>query len=246
MDTGKPTGRRLALTAAAATVLLLFALLPATASADSTSLTLVASPETIAYGGASVLTGTLMNTTTETAVGGQPILVESSPSGTGPWSTVAIITTLSGAPEYYTGTYTLVVRPRDKTFYRLTFEGTAQLDPASSAAVAVTPQVWLSRPKVPRRALAGQLFRVTCFIQPRHPAGLRNVVKFQFYRYQRPNWVLRKTKWARTSNYLNFTKLTLRTSIRTPGLWKVRALAPADAKHATSYSAFSKRFRVVR
>lgn len=247
MDTRKPLRRTTRFTTiAVAAVLALCALLPATAAADTTSLTLVAAPEIVPYNGASVLTGTLTNTSTTTALAGQPILVESSVSGTGPWTTVAVITTLSGAPEYYTGTYTLVVRPRDKTFYRMSFLGAPGLDAASSAAVAVTPKVYLSRPKVPRSVQRAQRFRVVCYIQPKHARGLRNVVKFRFYRLIGSNWVLKQSKWARTSNFLNFSKLTLRTSIKTPGRWKVQALAPADAKHAVSTSAFSKQFRVRR
>lgn len=251
MDARKSTRRTpLVATAAVVAALMLAALLPAAAAANTTSLTLVANPETIVFDGTSVLTGTLMDTTTMTALGGLPVVVESSPTGGDPyaasWETIAVITTLGSAPEYYTGTYTFVVAPRDKTYYRMRFPGTAQLDPATSAAVAVTPGVWLSRPTTKARVLAGQRFRVTCFIQPRHPAGLRNVVKFQFFRYVKPNWVLKRTKWATTANYLNFTKLTLKTSIKTPGKWRVRAYAPADARHAATYSVFSKTFRVVR
>ena len=245
MDRSKPIRRRTAITAAAViAVVALCALLPAAAAADTSSLTLVASPEVIAYNGASVLTGTLMNTTTATAVGGEAILVESGPAATGPWTTVAVISTLNGTPEYSTGTYTLVVRPRDKTFYRMRFLGMTGLDAAGSAAVSVTPKVYLSRPQVPTSVLHGQRFAVVGYIQPKHPKGLRTVVKFKFYRNVRGKWVLKMARWGKTSNYLNFTKVTRATSIKQPGKWKVKSFAPADALHAASTSAFSKVIRV--
>ncbi len=251
METRKPSRRTpVVATAAVVAALLLAALLPAAALANTTSLTLVANPEGIPFDGWSVLTGTLMDTTTTTALGGLPIVLEASwtPGApyAGPWETIAVITTLDTMPEYYTGTYTFRVQPRVMTHYRMRFPGTAQLDAAVSDPVTVTPGVWLSRPRTKARVLVGQRFTTTCFLQPRHPAGLRNVVKFQFYRYVKPNWVLKRTRWATTSNYLNFTKLTLKTSIKTPGRWRVRAFAPADAQHAATYSPFSKTFRVVR
>ena len=239
------TRRRMKLaTTAAVALLAVLALFPAAAAADTTTLTLIAAPNVIPYNGSSVLTGTLMNTTTITAVGGKPILVQRGASAVGPWWGVAVITTLDDVPAYYTGTYTLVVRPRDKTFYRMRFFGTTGLDAADSAAVSVTPKVYLSRPKVPARVQRGQRFRVLCFLQPRHPAGLKNVVKFRFYRYTYGVWKYRFSRWGKTFNHLNFTKIVLRTSIKRTGQWKVLAIAPADALHAATISRPSRVIQV--
>lgn len=237
----KPIRRRATIVSAAViAVIALCALLPATAAADTTSLTLVASPEVVAYNGSSILTGTLMDTTAMVAVGGQPIFVESAAGATGPWTTVVVITTPGSGDAYDTGTYTFVVGPRDKTFYRMRFLGTTGLDAADSAPVSVTPRVYLSKPRVRASIRHGQRFRITSFIQPRHAAGLRTVVKFKFYRYTGGKWVFKKSLWATTSNYLDFTKLTLRTRLTRTGAWKFKAYAPADALHAATTSPYSR------
>lgn len=225
--------------AAVAVVVALCALLPAAAAANTTSLTLVASPVEIPYNGTSILTGTFMDTTSMTAVGGLPILVQSGPSDTGPWTDVVVISTLEGVAAYYSGTYTLVVAPRDKTFYRMRFIGATGLDAADSPAVSVTPKVYLSKPKVPARVRHGQRFTVLCYLQPRHAPRLTNVVKFRFYRYINGAWKYKFSRWGETSNYLNFTKVTKRVTITRAGKWRVLALAPADALHASSPSRMS-------
>jgi len=245
MDHRTRDRRRMGLaTTAAVALLAVLALFPAAAAADTTTLTLIAAPSVIPYNGVSVLTGTLMNTTMITALGGEPILVERAPAATGPWTTLVVITTLNGVPEYYTGTYTLMVMPRDKTYYRMQFQGTPGLDAAVSAAASVTPKVYLSRPSVPRTVRHGQRFRVTCYIQPKHAKGLRTVVRIRFYRYTAGKWVFKYGRWATTSNFLNFTKLTLKTSIKRTGSWRVQAYARPDALHAATNSSFSRVIRV--
>jgi hypothetical protein len=245
MDESRPKRRRTRLAVlAVAVILALCALLPATAAADTTTLTLVAAPDVIPYAGTSILTGTFINTTTMTATGGLPILVQSSAAATGPWADLAVITTLDDAPAYYTGTYTFVVMPRDKTFYRMVFQGDATLDAATSAAASVTPGVWLSKPKVPKSVRHGVKFTIRSNIMPKHPAGLRTVAKVKLYRYQGGRWVYKTSKWMKTANYLSFTKLTVKLALKKTGKWKARVFAPTDALHAATLSKYSKVFRV--
>jgi len=245
MDRSRPTRRRTrSAVLAVAVVVALCALLPATAAANTTSLTLVAAPDVIPYAGTSILTGTFMDTTTMTAIGGLPILVQSSAAATGPWTDGAVITTLDDAPAYYTGTYTFVVMPRDKTYYRMTYEGDVTLDAATSTAVSVTPGVYLSKPKVPRSVRHGVKFTIRSNIMPKHPAGLKTVAKVKLYRYQGGKWVYRTSKWMKTANYLNFTKLTAKLSLKKTGKWKARVYAPTDSLHAATLSKYSKVFRV--
>jgi hypothetical protein len=245
MDRSKPMTRRTTISAAAVIIAIaLCALLPATAAADTSSLTLVASPEVIAYNGSSILTGVLTNTTTSEAVGDRAVIVQGSASGTGPWTNLAVITTVPGTAQYTTGQYTLLVKPVDKTFYQMTFIGDTALDGAVSNVVSVTPHVYLSKPKVPASVRHGHKFAVVSYIQPRHAAGVKNVAKAKFYRYDGKKWVYKMSKWMKTSNYLNFTKLKVRLVIKKTGKWKVRVFAPADSKHAETYSAYSKVFKV--
>ncbi len=100
MDHRTRDRRRMGLaTTAAVALLAVLALFPAAAAADTTTLTLVAAPSVIPYNGVSVLTGTLMNTTMIHGVGRRAVLVERAPAATGPWTTLAVITTLNGVPR---------------------------------------------------------------------------------------------------------------------------------------------------
>ena len=52
--------------------------------------------------------------------------------------TIAVITTLNGAPEYYAGTYTLAMRPRDKDDYGI------GLQQGHQHALSSAPAYWFS------------------------------------------------------------------------------------------------------
>jgi hypothetical protein len=219
--------------------------LPAAAFAGTTSLTLVASPATTSYGGTAILTGTLMDTSgVPVALGSMPVCVWASQSGVFPGTLLAVVTTGQGTPAYETGTYTLAVAPAGRTYYQMTFAATGAFAAASSNIVRVTPRVYLSKPRVPRAAHRGQRFRLVSVLQPRHTAGARNSVAFKVYRYSAKRWVIKKTVWAKNANYLNMTTCSATATLTRTGLWRVRAVAPADGKHARTRSAWSKVFRV--
>ena len=235
---------RLPLLAALALLALALAA-PATAAANTTSLSLVASPEVTPFGGVAVLTGTLMDTTgVPVALGGQPVYVWASPNGTFPGTLLAIVTTGNATPAYDTGTYTLTVAPVDKTYYQMTYLAVGPYDASSSNVVSVTPKVYLSKPRVPGTVKARQKFKTTVYLQPRHTAGLRSTVKVKAYRRESGKWVRKTTKWMRNYNYLDMTRCTVKFALKQKGTWRVRAYAPADGKHAATRSPWSRTFTV--
>jgi hypothetical protein len=237
--------RRATLLAAIALALVVLAALPAAAAANATSLTLVASPTVTPFGGTAVLTGTLMDTSgVPVALGGQPVFVWSSPTGTFPGTLLAIITTGTGTPAYDTGTYTLTVAPVNKTYYMMTFAANGIYEASSSDVVAVTPRVYVSKPSVPSSARLNRRFKIVNYLQPRHTAGARNSVKFKAYRFEKGKWVLKRAAWARNANFLKMTRCTATMTLKQRGYWSVRAYAPADAKHAATTSAWSRTFKV--
>ena len=241
----RPQTRRVLLLAAIVLALVAVVVLPASASANSTSLTLVASPAITPSGGTAVLTGTLMDTSgAPVALGGQPVYVWSSPTGILPGALLAIITTGSGTPTYDTGTYTFIVTPVNKTYYQMTFPGSGIYDASSSTVVAVTPKVYLSKPRMPASARLGQRFKVVCYLQPRHAAGAMYSVKVKAYRYQAGKWVMKKAVRARNVNFLKMTRCTADLTLKWRGYWRIRAYSPADSKHAATTSAWSKTFKV--
>jgi hypothetical protein len=239
-----PRRGRLLLLAALALLALALAS-PAAAAANSTSLSLVASPEITAYGGTAILTGTLMDTSgVPVALGGQPVYVWSSPTGTFPGTLLAIITTGTGTPAYDTGTYTFTVAPVDKTFYQMTFLANGIYEASSSSVVSVTPKVYLSKPRVPSSVTAKKKFTVTVYLAPKHTAGAKDSVKVKAYRSVSGKWVFKKAVWMKNANFLKMTKCTAKLSLKEKGSYRIRAYAPADSKHAATKSAWSRTFKV--
>jgi hypothetical protein len=238
--------RRVMLFAAIALAFVALAALPAAAAANTTSLTLVASPTITPFGGTAVLTGTLMDTSgVPVALGGQPVYAWSSPTGTFPGTLLAIITSGSATPAYYTGTYTFTVAPANKTYYLMTFAANGIYEASSSDIAAVTPRVYLSKPRVPFSVRLNQPFRVVTYLQPRHAAGAKSSVKIKAYRYVRGKWVLKRAAWAKNANFLTMTRCTATMALDRRGYWRVRAFAPADSKHAGMTSTWSRTFKVL-
>ena len=132
----------------------------------------------------------------------------------------------------------------NKTYYQMTFLGSGIYDASSSTVAAVTPKVYLSRPRVPVSVRLSQRFKVASYLQPSHASGARNSVKIKAYRYQAGKWVMKKAVWARNASFLKMTRCTANLTLKWRGYWRVRAFAPADSKHAATTSAWSKTFRV--
>ena len=211
--------------AAVAVVVALCALLPATAAANTTSLTLVASPVEIPYNGSSILTGTFMDTTSMTAVGGLPILVQSGPSATGPWTDSGRDHDPRGRPRVLHGD--LHAR-RGPARQDLLPDALPRARPASTRRTAwpsASRRRSASASRRSRRAsVTGSASRCSATFSHGTRPRLTNVVKFRFYRYTNGVWKYKFSRWGKTSNYLNFTKVTKRVTITRAGKWKVRRL----------------------
>ena len=115
-------------------------------AANQTEIKAKAQPSTVTWGQRTVLTGTLMDLDTMTAVGGQWLRVESSPTGLpDSWVLLAAVTT-EGDAEYATGQYTLRVQPLKLTYYQYVFGGTTTLAASTSNPVKVKVRPYLGRP----------------------------------------------------------------------------------------------------
>jgi len=140
------------------------------------------------------------------------------------------------------------VYPKDKTSYRLFFPKSGPYDQANSSNVTVTPRVYLSTPKRPSSARKNRTFSTYGYLKPRHSvhsATSSSPVRVIAYRYEGKRWVAKRTFYAKISTVSSSTSKYV-ASVKLPytGTWKVRACAPTDTKHYSTWSSYSSSFSV--
>ena len=215
----------LALAVCVATAVLLAAPALAGAAPSPTDLTVRAQKYTITWGANTILTGTLMDTGTITALGGLWVNVEWSPTGSpASWKLLSTVTTETEA-QYSTGQYTQVVQPRKLTYYRYVFLGTADYAPKVSNTVIIKVRPFVGRPIVPKTIKAGTLFTVRGSLKPRFPAGAKTVT-VKAYRYKGNKWVVAKRLRATNVDTAKYSKYQVRTSFTMKGKYRFRAYTP--------------------
>ena len=194
-------------------------------AAQSTVLTLSA-PTTCAYESAT-LSGTL-ETATGDGLSARSVLIQLS-TNESDWITLKSLTTASG------GTFSTSVAPAITTYYRALFEGDFSHVASTSDARAVTPDARLTAPMAPPRVVRGRTFAVGGYLMPRHLAG-SHPVKLVCCRHQSGRWVLRKTVWARASDFASYSRYSGRVALPYAGRWRIRAVHAADALNGASRS----------
>jgi len=213
------------------------------AASNQTSLTAKSLNATITWGGYTIVTGTLMDETTLTALGGQMLRVEWSLTGASPsWTLLATVTTDSA--QFYTGQYAAVVYPRVLTYYRFNYLGGVGYDLASSNVLLIRVRPALSVPRVPTSAKVNQSFTVSGTLKPRFPAGAKTVT-LKVIRYNGIKWVAYKTYKATNVNSGRYTKYSRSLKISRKGKYRFRAsTAAVTAKYSAASTAYSKRLQV--
>jgi hypothetical protein len=98
------------------------------------------------------------------------------------------------------------------------------------------PAPQLGAPVAPARVRAGVRFSVSGVLSPQHPAGAQSVV-VRCYRRTGSGWVLKRTVTAVNADDGDVTRYQAAFALGTPGAWRLRAYAPADAAHAATSSA---------
>jgi hypothetical protein len=97
------------------------------------------------------------------------------------------------------------------------------------------PKPQLGAPKAPARVRAGAPFAVSGTLSPQHPAGAQSVA-VRCYLRAGAAWVLKRTVWATNADTGDATLYGARLVLGTPGRWRLRAYAPADADHGAALS----------
>jgi len=197
--------------------------LPTTIEVTSSSVTLAK------YGAAYTFTGVL--TSEATPLEGRTVILQKASREDGAWSSTAVTATTAGD-----GSFALRHVPRSKTFYRARFTtdgdyGTCTSDPLVSAL----PRAWVRTPIAPKVMYKGKAKAVYGYLKPRHTAGTFPVRIYK-YRYVSGKWKSYGYVKAKAKNYSSYTKYTASVKLPYKGKWRLRALHPADAGHAKSWS----------
>ncbi|MFA4966127.1 MAG: hypothetical protein WC709_10920 [Thermoleophilia bacterium] len=208
------------------------------AAASPTSLTASSLRSTVTWGKYTILTGTLMDTGSDTALGGQMVRVERSPSGSPTsWSLLAIVTTDEAA--YATGQYVHVVYPKALRWYRFNFPGNDSYAATVSNSLVIRVRPALGIPKAPLAVRAGAFFRVSGSLKPHFAAGAKTV-KVKGYRYSHRRWVAVRLVSATNVNSGAYTKYTVKLRFTTKGKYRFRAYTVATSAWAGATTSLSK------
>lgn len=189
----------------------------------------LSAPSTIAYGGTATVSGSLKWGTGALAERKVSLEYSYDNSTWSPWKTVT--TNSSGA-------FVASAKPIKKTYYRAKFAGDAAFASKPSASTAVLPNVYLSRPTFGRSTLTlGTTYKARGYLKPRHTAGTYPV-KIAAYRYSSGKYRYVKTYSAKAFDYSSYTKYVKSIKLPAKGKWRLRAVYPASATNATTYSSW--------
>jgi hypothetical protein len=220
---------------------------PAVAGAavnHETSLTAKSLSSTVAWGGYTIVTGTLMDETSSTALGGQMLRVEWSPTGASlSWLLLATVTAETGSPQYNTGQYAAVVYPTALTYYRFNYLGGSGYDLALSNTLLIHVKPALGVPKVPSSAKVNKSFTVSGTLKPQFPAGAKTV-KLSAFRYNGSKWVSYKSYRAINADNGSFTKYSLSLKISQKGKYRFKASTAATAQYSAASTANSTTLQI--
>ena len=209
------------------------------AAADPTSITAKAQSSTVTWGAKTVITGTLMDDATITALGGLWLRVEWSYTGSpASWVRLSDVTT-EGDALYATGQYSQAVQPSRLTYYRFLFLGNAAYEASTSNVLMIKVRPYLGRPVAPKAVRRGRLFTVRGTLKPRFKAGAKTV-RIKVYRAKGHKWVAVKRLRATNYDTTRYSKYVLRTRLTTRGKYRFRAYTYSSANWARAQSKLSK------
>jgi hypothetical protein len=136
-------------------------------------------------------------------------------------------------------------RPATNTWFRLTFDGSADLAAATSPPVRVlVRRVALLRPDrggSVRRVARGTVIAFTTLVRPVQASVTPGPVEYRLYQRIGSSWVL-KSSWTVTPDATGLAPLSVTFS--TPGIWMVRSMAVPTTTNANSTWSPAQRYDV--
>ena len=143
------------------------------------------------------------------------------------------------------GTAGVVDRPASNTFYRLVFDGAADLAPATSPVVRVLVRHLVQlRPDnrgAVRRVSRGTTVTFSTLVRPLPASVTPGRVEYRLFLLVGHSWVLKRS-WTVTLDAASTARL--RVSFGSPGSWSVRAVALSTPTNAMSALSPGQRYDV--
>lgn len=104
-----------------------------------------------------------------------------------------------------------------------------------SAAERILVRPYMRTPIAPSTMSRSSSYTVYGYLKPRHASG-SYPVRIYKYRYVGGEWKSYGYVKAKASNYSSYTKYSVKVKLTTRGRWRLRAYAPSDATHASTWS----------
>jgi hypothetical protein len=236
---------RMAVTVAVVLVAVAVLAGPALAAADHTEFTTTyANNAVVNYGGGTLISTVLMDTTQGMALGGLFVDVEQSTVGaSGPWDALYIVTTGTGA--YDSGTYTGPVVPMQNTWYHFVWAGSPAYATSTSEVLAVQVKPLLGKPSCPAKVKHGKKFTVKGTLNPMFQAGTQTVTIKAFKMKKNHKWgALKKTYMATNGQYMGYTPYSVKIKFSKKGKYRFQALTATTATWAAVSTGYSRTLTV--
>jgi len=156
---------------------------------------------------------------------GIPVVLERSTDGK-TFSKVASGTTRSG------GVSLAGVPTAKRTYFRWAFPGRIDKNPALTVGLSAS----VGTPKAPKTMSRKRSYSVYGYLKPRHRRGTYPVRIYLWRKNARGTWVSRGYVKAKAANYRGYTRYSRSLRLKEKGSWRIRAFAPEDSKHLSSWS----------
>jgi hypothetical protein len=196
---------------------------------DPTTLSSSVSAAVIAYGGSTTIRGTLIGPLGPVANQKLEIWSRSYVSGSKWKKSTALRTTLAD------GSVSWTVKPKVRTYYQIRYPGADGYSASTATARLISPKVSLTAPRNGSAVKRGRVYTWYGYLKPKHTTG-SSVARLQFQR--KVGGVYKPYKTLTAKGYYtssSTTRYSLRTSLPTKGMWRVRAYHK-DAGHQLTYS----------
>lgn len=112
--------------------------------------------------------------------------------------------------------------------------GTPQYGSSLGRTLYAGPKAWLTAPVAPSTLSRLRSYSVYGYLKPRHSGS---PVKIYAYRLEGTTWKLRVTAYAKSTNYLTYSKYAATIRLPYAGKWQIRAYH-TDAVHYSTYSSY--------
>jgi hypothetical protein len=196
------------------------------------------------YGGGTMISAVLMDTSEQMALGGLFVDVEQSTEGPASgWVPLYIVTTRAEA--YDSGTYSGPVVPLQNTWYRFVFEGTPAYAAVTSEVLAVQVKPILSKPTCPAKIKHGKKFTVKGTIKPWFSKGAKTVTIRAYRMNKKHKWVIQKTKYLATNGqFTGYTPYSVRIKLSKAGKYRFNARTTTSTQWVAVKTGYSRTLTV--